>query len=309
MIRTMNAIELRVNFPVCDFPGLVRFANMVNLRQKYDVVFGLFEEDMPIGAGVLLTKGGVKKDCLELVYMVVAEFRRRSGFAKQLLEWAMAYAKNAGLDLTMRLVKGGVYESAIKKLIEKKGFLITDTSRIFHCKANESTKQIWKETKKRYADGLCAWFDRQGFSSICFEEADDDLKTYAFDEKKGGFDQGFGHLEIVSGMHGKFLEKLSSIAINSSKEPVALSMLLEGDRQSVVFQLTSVAEAYKNTGIIILPIVFSMDQIFQSQYETVYFCINDSNQPMRRVAQQLFGNLQDKEIQQFSYTYRNQRFH
>ena len=297
VIRPVNFIELKVYFGGSAFYALRNFALMCACAR--DSIFALFEEDRPAAAIVLL-KPLPGANVIELSYIATEEGKRRKGYATRLVEHAGRYAKDIGLKLTARLRAGGENTDALKKILERAGFVKTDTAHIFRCSLDDPTELTWRQTMALFADKLCAWLERKGFSTVSFKDADPGLKESALKEQQSGFQSGYGHMMLAGGARGVFLEEYSFItAINGA--PAALTMLIEGDAGSVIFQLITAAEKYQSAGVILLPIVHSMDKLFLSDYRTVYYCIFDSNERMHRLARQIFDNLTVKEVLQVCY--------
>jgi GNAT superfamily N-acetyltransferase len=270
-----------------------------SIRFEDDSIFGLFEDGKPIGAGILMNKD-CPQDYLELSYFYIAEDKRGKGYGKFLVQKMCDDAKQIGkIGLSARLATSNTSLDCVKHLFALHEFQFTNTAHIYQCKIDEPSQQIWLNMIDKKYQRIYNWVKRKGFSCTSFEKVDCDMVKKAYD-KNAGFDTKYNLSFIDSGGRGVFMKEYSYLA-EKGGQPAAVVMVTKPDTDSLVYQLISVAEKFRNTGAVLLPVIDSISLAYQSTFKSAYFCIYSDNISMINMADEIFMPLTDRKTKQLCY--------
>lgn len=251
----------------------------------HDVILGIFAGDLCVGAMVLLERS-YGHAAMELSYITILEEYRGRGLGMQFVKAACEYVRNLGIhSISVHVNRGREH----KELFDRCGFECSYKLRIIHCDVTEASQRIWQAKKERLFDKMQKHLLHKGFQVTSFADAcKEDIAQIV--QNESGFDPSLSPGEIIMGLKGRFLKEYSYLCMKDDKA-AAVTLMLQADAESLVFQLISVAEPFKNTGALMLPVLKSMERIFSFEYKRVSYCIQNTNLEMKKVAEKLFGDL------------------
>lgn len=297
-LKQLNYMEYAVNFQPILGSALLQY--YVRLATAGDYVLGFYDKGTPVASAVLLHRSG-SPDGLELTYFCVDPTLRERGYGRAVVEKTMDFAREQGKrELTCRLTKSAPFFDAALCIIEAAGFHYAEDAHVFRCEIDVTNREKWQRSVSMYFEKLHKRLNRLGFSCVSFAHADDRLLQRVMDDSNNGFDNRYPIAPLVSGMHGRFLPDYSFIAYKDAV-PAAVTIVLHVDNESLVFQLISVADAYKSSGSLLLPVMCSLERAISSEYKRVSYCVFTSNDASLKVIKDLFGGLTAHETIMLCY--------
>lgn len=290
-LRPLNLLSYRISFG----GKSLLLDQYAAITTRLDVILGIFADNLCAGAMVLLDRSG-DHSAMELSYIMILEEYRGRGLGMQFVKAACEYVRNLGIhSISVRVNQGREHN----ELFDRCGFERSHELRIIHCDVTEANQQIWQAKKERLFDKMQKRLLHKGFRVTSFADAHkEDIARVV--QNESGFAPSLSPGEIIMGLKGRFLKEYSFLCMKDDKA-AAVTLMLQADAESLVFQLISVAEPFKNTGALMLPVLKSMEWIFSFEYKRVSYCIQNTNLEMRKVSEKLFDDLTTRTAVQQCY--------
>lgn len=296
-LKKLNALEQLIFLNMESNVLAAHIAGM--MKYSKDQFLGIYMNDEPAGIVILLARN-CPLDGISLEYFGLFERFRGKGYAAECIESVKAYAAQAGYQfLYTRLAASNKRNAILTALFQQTGFSVYEQAEIRKCRNNAESRRLWEETCRNYCDKIVPWLERQGFETTSFAETDT-VRIESLLHNEAHFDERYSISQIYHGAQGTFIPE-GSFAVFRSGEPAAVTMLIEADASSVVFQLISAAGPYQNMGVVLLAIIKSMEWVLSSRFQQVSFCIFDYNEPMKRLSENIFNNMVFKKTKHECY--------
>lgn len=297
-LKQLNYLEYAVYFQSILCSPLMQY--YVRLATAGDHILGFFDEGIPVASAVLLHRN-YAPGCLELMFFCVAPTLRTRGYGHAVVAKTIAFAREQGnRELICRLTRNAPFFDTAQHIIEAAGFHFVEDAHIFRCEIDVPASEKWQRPVSMYFEKLRDRLNRQGFSCVSFAHADDNLLYSVMDDFDTGFDNRYPIAPLVSGLGGHFLPDYSFIA-HKDGIPAAVTIVLRADNESLVFQLIAETEGFKRSGVLLLPVMCSLDRMLSFEYKRVSYCVFSCNTASLKVMKDLFGRLTAHETIMLCY--------
>lgn len=246
------------------------------------IIFMLIFDGNPIGAALFQSES---EYTVNMNYIYVNDNKRKCGIGKFLFSEAVKKLSKKGIKTVY--TRAVINNNYIYHIFESYGLSSTDESMIVRSSIESDNEVIWNKyiSKKRLY--VNKWSKMNDVYISSFASVSDNIKDIIFDMNNNDFPKELDSRDILYGKCGRFDENISFIAYKENK-PVAYTMISAADKNALIFSQVSTSDKYKGTGAFIVPLVYSMDKIFQSEYKIICYTILKGNYEMNKVFDNLF---------------------
>lgn len=223
---------------------------------------------------------------------IVPEWRGK-GLARKLFEHTLSNASyNIWISITESM-------SAVRHLAEKFGFSLNNKSTTFRS-GIERDMSYWRKFMEEKGNRLNRVLKHMGFVAYSFREASPELLDKLYNSSNNEYGNPLD-VKPFFDIKGRCLSRgLSFLAVHQKdgkEELAAYCLVSHPDNRSAIFEQTSAAAKYQNTGCVFLPISCSM-QVFQDMgLNRAAYTIYDDNDQANSFRRKIF-----ERVTVFSHT-------
>lgn len=293
-IRPVGYLEYMVAFAGCRM-GLSDF--YIKNQGAGCMVLGAFDE-CARGQGILIVRDTGNR--AEIVYLNVKEEYRRRGIGRALLKNAADTArKNGGITaVSCRLKEGHGFYAVFRHMLEKAGFVIVEETELF--RSYREDYGTWTHYMERQGYAMEKLLNEEGYKPICFAQASKQAVKIIRDTNRNGFGTALDPNPILDGYKGKFCEQLSFVSLKEGK-PAAYCLVCQPDERNLIYEMISVAERYRDTGVIFQPFAKSVNSLKDIPYHCVGFAMHKKNKKALALTRRLMCGLVSTSDTQYDF--------
>ncbi|MCL2218954.1 MAG: GNAT family N-acetyltransferase [Chitinispirillia bacterium] len=295
----IKEIDANAYFSMYGFESALADHYALRLRDN-DGILSAFLGDEPVGYLIysLSAKGVVKVD-----YIFTAERHRQKGVAARLLSAAESRL-DSGTVLTAALSDKSERFGYLHGFLLKNGYGIGNKTHLFLCK-KEDVPNIEKYMDKT-GNRLLRWLTEvEGYRAVSLEEAGEDVISAIRSSESAGREV----LRITPYLDGErddFLPSMSFIALKGgSSVPVAHCIVTGPSASSLIFSQMLVDEAYRHTGVQLLPFMMAMRRVMEGvrerRYEHAAYAVVEDNSAALAVVNKLMKKITSSQTLQYNF--------
>lgn len=227
------------------------------------------------------------KPTAAIEYVFVSEQFRGQGIGTHLVEAAASVARQKEKPaLKARTIVQDPFGGIYARMLEKAGFMPTDTASLVRFSDNPKTRQAWAEFMETRGRRICKKLEERGYRTISFAEADAELMQRFGEAVKTSFPFHLDPFLFLNNRDQRPVREFSFLTLKG-EQPAAYSIVTTVDGKPMSFQQLSAAFQYQGSGAFLLPIAAFVEKWFNTAhpYTLVSAMIYDNNHSMARLIQ------------------------
>ena len=236
-------------------------------------IYIAYIDDAP--AGVIFTEAD--RNAEKISYAFTKPEFRRSGVMTELIR---AAADGAGKPVEAAVVTPSEDGEIVVHTLLGCGFKIYRVRRVYMCSGPDLWDK-WNAFMQKCGNGLLASLGRQGYSSVSFADAGDEILRQIYYSDSSDYRNSLNYKIYFDDMEKRMSAKESMAAIKDGKV-MSYTIVLRPDISSAVFRNLSTASDAVGSGLIFMPIAAAMRAIQESGCKRISYSMDLQSEKSNR---------------------------
>lgn len=230
-------------------------------------VYSMIEKEVAVGYICVLCEPNINT----ITYAYTTETHRNQGVFSKLVAFVI---ENFNKPIRVSISTNIPAFMCVKHICQKYGFVMGNKCVVYSANASDFVK--WEQYMQKTGDRLVAYLEKQGYTTISFENAQECVLKQVYDSEKSGFANKLSVRPFFENTDKCLDKKASYIAVKNG-DVVAYTLITKPDKNSFVFEHISVAEEYYGSGCILLPFAKSMERFKIHECKRASYAMYENN--------------------------------
>ncbi|MDR0739249.1 MAG: GNAT family N-acetyltransferase [Oscillospiraceae bacterium] len=252
----------------------------------------LYEEKEIVGLAFIT----LKKATCAVWYLYIKEKKRGYGMGRILFDEILKYAKKRDCTkISFKFQSICPYKKKLVHMFKKAGGKIFSKNWMIYLNINKKIYEKWQRNLEKF-EPLKKNLLKKGFNCVSFKKADKKL-IEKINNPKTKLDKTYNHRKFINSKRDTF-EKDCSFITCKDGDIAALSIIFSLSKEAVVFRLLLSSQKYKNTGVNLLILLSTVEEIFKAGYKKIIMHIDKDNFHMMTQIKEVLNTIKYKIFSQ-----------